>query len=65
MATRDYLKDIVSPDTFCSDVKLIAEIKPVLNVSPDCLHPASHDGSEWRTLGKYEEKYNLCYLSAC
>ena len=46
METRDYLKDIVSPDTFCSDVKLIAEIKPVLNVSPDCLHPASHDGSE-------------------
>ena len=41
-----YLKDIVSLDTFSSEVKLIAEIKPVLNVSPDSLHPASHDGSK-------------------
>ena len=45
-----YLKDIVSLDTFSSQVKLIAKIKPVLNMSPDSLHSASHNGSEWGAL---------------
>ena len=54
-----YLKDIVSLDTFSSEVKLIAEIKPVLNVSPDSLHPASHDGSKW---GALENKICHVYL---
>ena len=53
-----YLKDIVSLDTFSPQVKLIAKIKPVLNLSPDSLHSASHNGSEW---GALEKKICLVY----
>ena len=47
---HNYLKDIVSRDTFGSDVKLIAKIKPVLDASPDGLHSASCDGAKGWTL---------------